>query len=249
MDIFADRLDSLSYLIRTPRESGHGLLQPVLCFLHGDDAGAPVPIRTALLGRGPLAPGASERAAEFLVIAPQLPHGGDTWNRYSATVREIILDVRARFGGDARRTYVTGVAIGGNGALDFARSQPDLWAAVWAVDPTRVPRRRLPQPTWVSMGAAARANAEAIIANLGLKPAGAHPKGDRLWHAEGGDPADAAARAYADDRAYAWLLAHRAAVPDMIASEPSATRPARRSAWYDAAKRAAGESQRRARRG
>src|SRR5690606_31909001 len=94
MDIFADRLDSLSYLIRTPRESGHGLLQPVLCFLHGDDAGAPVPIRTALLGRGPLAPGASERAAEFLVIAPQLPHGGDTWNRYSATVREIILDVR-----------------------------------------------------------------------------------------------------------------------------------------------------------
>lgn len=248
MDLLADRLDSLSYLIRPPRDGGRGLLQPVLCFLHGHDEAAPAPIHNALTRHGPLAPHASTRSGEFLVIAPQLPHGGDTWNRYSSTVREIILDVRARFGGDARRTYATGFSYGGNGALDFARLQPDLWAALWAVDPTRVPRRRLPQPVWLSIGAAARGDAGAFIANLGLKAAGAKPRGDRLWLDEGDDHVACAARAYADDRIYAWLLAQQAAAPDLAAPDPTATRTPRRSAWYDAAVRARSEH-RRVRRG
>ena len=142
MDVLADRLHALSYLIRPARDAARGLLHPVLCFLHGDDEGAPAPIQAALTRHGPLREDAHDSARGFLVVAPQLPHGGDHWNRYSVTVREILLDVRARFGGDPRRTYVTGFGYGANGALDMARLQPDLWAAIWAVDPTRAPRRR-----------------------------------------------------------------------------------------------------------
>lgn len=246
MDLLVDRLDSLSYLVRPPREAGSGLLHPVLCFLHGDGGRAPSRIQEALARDGPLRNDASARAREFLVIAPQLPHGGDQWNRHSAVVREILLDARARFRGDPRRTYVTGAGFGANGALDYARLQPELWAAIWAVDPTRAPRRRLRQPLWLTLGATAREQEKRFVGALGLAPAGARPKGDRLYDDIGrADPSSA----YADPRPYAWLLARQATLPDAPNSGDHERRPARRSAWYETALRAAGEgAPRRARR-
>ena len=247
MDLLADRLHSLSYLVRPARDAGQGLLHPVLCFLHGAEEASPAPIHAALTKYGPLADHASARAGEFLVIAPQMPSAGDSWNRHFGTVREIVLDVRARFGGDPRRTYVTGFGFGANGALDFARLLPDLWAAVWAVDPDRPPRRRIPQPVWLSIGDAARPRTQRFIEGLGLSVPGARARGERHYVDDGGDHAECARRAYGDARVYAWMLGRQADAPD-VAAELQAP-PQRRSPWYETALRAAQEDQRRSRRG
>lgn len=181
--------------------------RPVLCFLHGYDEGAPAEIRAALTRHGPLRPGSSPRAtSDFIVVAPQLPRQGDLWRRHADDVRRIVDDVAEAHGGDPRRTYLTGFSYGGNGVFDLALARPDAWAALWAVDPTRVPRTDPRRPVWLSFGAVARHARQAFIRALGLQPAGAVPQGDRLYLDEGQDHVGSATLAYADHRIYAWLL-------------------------------------------
>ncbi|HET7363635.1 MAG TPA: prolyl oligopeptidase family serine peptidase [Burkholderiales bacterium] len=72
---------------------------------------------------------------EFIVLAPQLPRAGDLWHRYADDVRALVADVCAKQAVDAARLYLTGFSYGGNGVFDLGLAQPDLWAALWAVDP------------------------------------------------------------------------------------------------------------------
>jgi hypothetical protein len=205
----------LRYLLSVPAAKGDGDAAPVLCFLHGYDEGAPAEIRGALTMHGPLRPGSAEAATrDFIVVAPQLPERGDLWHRHADDVRRIVADVRAAHGGDARRSYLTGFSFGGNGVFDLALLQPDLWAALWAVDPTRVPRHDPGRPTWLSFGAIARRGKEAFIRALALQPAaGPSPQGDRLYLDEGAGHVGSAALAYADERIYRWLLSTEVKAP------------------------------------
>ena len=197
----------LRYLLSLPQESrrpGQGF--PVLCFLHGYGEAAPRDIRRALTLHGPLRSSSSARVRwEFIVVAPQLLIGGDLWGRYADVVRQIVSEVRSEHGGDPRRLYLTGFSFGANGVFDLGAAQPDLWAALWAVDPTRVPAKRLKRPVWLSLGEISRARKEAFIENLELKPSG--EGGDRAWQDEGLDHVGSATAAYADERIYDWLLA------------------------------------------
>ncbi|HEX8245317.1 MAG TPA: hypothetical protein VF541_17520 [Longimicrobium sp.] len=199
----------LRYLLSVPETKGDGDAAPVLCFLHGYDEGAPANIRAALTLHGPLRPASAETATrDFIVVAPQLPEQGDLWHRHAENVLRIVTDVRAAHGGDARRTYLTGFSFGGNGVFDLALLQPDFWAALWAVDPTRVPRRDVGRPAWLSFGAVARRGKEAFIRALRLVPAADPiPDADRLYLDEGQDHVGSARLAYADARIYRWLLA------------------------------------------
>jgi predicted peptidase len=190
----------LRYLLSVPEQTGR---LPILCFLQGYGEAAPRDIRRALTLHGPLRSTSTPRARqEFIVVAPQLLIGGDLWNRYADVLRQIVSEVRSEYGGDARRLYLTGFSFGANGVFDLGAAQPDLWTALWAVDPTRAPAKKLKRPVWLSFGEVSRVRREAFVENLDLKPAG-----DRVWQDDGLDHVATATAAYADERIYDWLLA------------------------------------------
>ena len=199
----------LRSLLSVPQASAAGPA-PVLVFLHGYDEGAPTDIHRALTLHGPLRPGNPAVAAdEFIVVAPQLPRRGDLWLRSADAVRDIVRRVQAEHGGDPRRTYLTGFSFGGNGVFDLALAQPGLWAALWSVDPTRVPRRDPGLPVWLSSGAISRRIQAVFNQALRLEPAGPGPLGDRVYTDELMDHAGTAMLAYRDERIYRWLLSRR----------------------------------------
>jgi predicted peptidase len=201
----------LPYLVSVPGgdppESG---AWPLLCFLHGYEEGAPTPIEPALSRYGPLAAGSSTlAAAEFIVVAPQLPARGDLWHRYADAVAQVVHQVRTSLRVDLERTYLTGFRFGGNGVLDLALAQPKSWTALWPVDPTRVPPEDPGQPVWFSSGEISRRYAAAFIRRLrlGTEPAGESE--DRVYEDRGQDHVGTARLAYQDDRIYGWLLSKR----------------------------------------
>ncbi len=201
---------SIRYLLSLPDISeGETGPFPMLCFLHGYDEGAPMKIEDALTRHGPLRPGNPPIVGCFVVVAPQLPLKGDIWNRYADTVAEIVRKVRKKHNGDPDRTYLTGFSFGGAGVFDLALRQPDFWAALWSVDPTRVSEPGQQVPVWLSFGAVARGAKEVFIRALNLKSKGDDPddpENDRVYLDEGEDHVNSATRAYNDDRIYSWLL-------------------------------------------
>ena len=190
---------TLPHLLSAPPATGP---LPLLCFLHGYGEAAPVPLERALRLHGPLAAGAAPRARrEFIVVAPQLPVAGDLWARHAGPLRALIDEIGDTHAVDASRMYLTGFSFGGNGVLDLATLQPDLWAALWAVDPTRVPQRAPTQPVWLSAGELARSQRGAFVKALRL---GEDVK--RIWADDGEDHVGSARLAYGDERIYRWLL-------------------------------------------
>ncbi|MBW3571444.1 MAG: hypothetical protein KY467_10080 [Gemmatimonadetes bacterium] len=200
----------LRYLLSVPRGTDRSEPRPVLVFLHGYDEGAPMDIHRALTLHGPLRPGNPAIAVEeFVVVAPQLPVRGDLWWRSADAVLGIVQRVQAEHGGDARRTYLTGFSFGGNGVFDLALAQPGLWAALWAVDPTRIPARDPGLPVWLSSGEISRRRQAGFTAALRLEPAGTGEPGDRVYTDQGMDHVGTATLAYRDERIYRWLLARQ----------------------------------------
>jgi poly(3-hydroxybutyrate) depolymerase len=144
-------LDALRYLVCAPPEQRAPL--PLLCFLHGHGEAAPLPLEKAMGRHGPLnARSAISAKRDFVVLAPQLPRAADIWHRYADEVRDAVAELSAQHAVDKARMYLTGFSYGGNGVFDLALAQPDLWAALWAVDPTRVPNQAPAQPLWLSAG-------------------------------------------------------------------------------------------------
>ena len=189
----------LKYLLSVPSTSAPS---PLLCFLHGYGEAAPMAIERALRRHGPLAASAAPLAErQFLIVAPQLPIAGDNWALHGDEVRVLVDDVGAKHAVDAARRYLTGFSYGGNGVFDLALAQPDLWTALWAVDPTRVPRAAPAQPLWLSAGEAARAQRGPFVRALRLRDTGEH-----VWADNGEDHVGSARVAYADERIYRWLL-------------------------------------------
>lgn len=199
----------LPYLLSIPfADSSPPRSHPVLCFLHGYGEAAPMAIDRALTLHGPLRSSSSPRARrEFIIFAPQLPQAGDVWHLHADSVREILAEIQQAHLGDPQRTFLTGFSFGGNGVFDLAAAQPDLWAALWAVDPTRVPSTDLRQPIWLSFGEVARRIKKFFIHALDLQPAEDLLTADRLYLDEGQDHVGSATFAYRDDRIYEWLLA------------------------------------------
>lgn len=185
---------------------------PVLLFLHGYDEAAPAPLDVGLTRHGPLRPGNPPIAlSRFIVIAPQLPAAGDIWERYAAHVFQIVEDVIAVRHGDVDRVYLTGFSFGGNGVFDLALRDPGVWAALWSVDPTRVPAEDPGLPIWLSSGALSRRRKTGFIDRLRLEEDADVDERMRVHVDNGLDHVGTAAAAYADARIYEWLLRHRRA--------------------------------------
>ncbi len=201
---------ALPYLLSLPPGDSREK-RPVLCFLHGLDEGPPTALRTGVTRHGPLRSGSSPAATrDFVVVAPQLPARGDLWRYHADDVLNIVRQVQSGHGGDPQRTYLSGFSFGGNGVFDLALQEPSAWAALWPVDPTRVPASDPGLPVWLSAGAAARYGGRRFAEKLRLQPPGTAGAADRVYVDEGLDHVGTAASAYRDERIYAWLLAwHR----------------------------------------
>src|SRR5262245_40684178 len=179
---------------------------PLLGFLHGYDEGAPMPIERAFTRHGPLAAGSSPVATEdFIVVAPQLPARGDLWGRYADAAEEIVRRVQAHHRAHPARTFLTGFSFGGNGVFDLALGRRESWAALWPVDPTRVPPEDPGRPVWFSSGEVSRLRARAFIGRLRLEPLRNAGPTDRVYEDRGRDHVGTARLAYRDDRIYRWL--------------------------------------------
>jgi hypothetical protein len=200
----------LKYLIRACTAVPVHASPPLLCFLHGYDEAAPLDICVALTRHGPLRATNPPRCIDqFIIVAPQLPTRGDLWDRYAHVVRRIVREESQHFGCDVQRLYLTGFSFGGNGVFDLALAQPDLWAALWPVDPTRVPTQPIAMPIWLSIGAISRSQARGFMQRLVLESADSVPTSDRVWCDDGADHVGTATRAYSDTRIYAWLRRKR----------------------------------------
>lgn len=195
----------LHYLLRPARQS-HDAAAPLLVFLHGYDEGAPMPIDDALTRHGPLRPGNPRDVLDpFAIVAPQLPRRGDLWHEFAGAVESLVRHVQAKEETDVTRTYLTGFSFGGNGVFDLGLRDSGLWAALWVVDPTRVPSGELQLPIWFAFGEIARHRKAQFLQALNLSPAD-ESDGDRVFIDDGSDHVGAATNAYRDARTYRWLV-------------------------------------------
>jgi hypothetical protein len=190
----------LRHLLFAPAGAGP---HPLLVFLHGYDEAAPQPMDTALRRHGPLRAGNPAWIQDrFAILAPQLPRAGDDWHCFAQSVAELVEQVGKKHSIDAQRMYLTGFSFGANGVFDLAQGAHG-WAALWAVDPTRVPRHEIEVPVWVSFGEVARWRKAEFIEALRLVPA---LESDRVFTDTGDDHVGSARRAYSDLAPYEWLL-------------------------------------------
>jgi hypothetical protein len=166
-----------------------------------------MPIQQALTRHGPLAAASAPKAtAEFIVVAAQLRTRGDVWYQYADAIRTIVQQVQRLHRADPQQTFLTGFSFGGNGVFDLALAQREVWAALWPVDPTRVPPEDPARPVWLSSGQISRRAQHAFIRRLHLELLHNAEPGDRVYVDQGQDHVGTARLAYRDDRIYAWLL-------------------------------------------
>jgi hypothetical protein len=203
------RQGPLPYILSLPTTPSRAdARHPLLVFLHGRDEGAPTDIAAALTRHGPLAPTAHPAArGVFAIAAPQLPVQGDRWLDHAEQVRAVVAEVVRESPIDPDALVLCGFSFGGNGVLDLGLHQPDLWSALWAVDPTRVPAATPGQPVWLSGGSLARPLVGDFLRRLVLVRAEAADASDRVWEDAGSDHAGTARIAFASPRPYAWLRA------------------------------------------
>ena len=79
------------------------------------------------------------RGIEFVIASP-LARGTMGYRGIGEKdVYDMLADIKRRFHIDEDRIYLTGISMGGSGALWLALTRPDVWAAVAAVCPAPVP--------------------------------------------------------------------------------------------------------------
>lgn len=153
------------YRVFVPRPSADGAPPPVILFLHGAGERGDDNQRQTGIGLGPYA---RAHAQDFpaLVVFPQSRENGDWgWDPENAAAAFAALEAATReFDGDRRRTYLTGVSMGGFGTWALARERPDVFAALvpvcggiardYADAPyAEVAERFRDKPVWIFHGA------------------------------------------------------------------------------------------------
>ena len=117
------------YQVFVPTRQAGGAHPPVILFLHGSGERGSDGARPTQVGLGPHV---RARAAQFpaIVVFPQAPDNAE-WSGASAALALQALDAATReFHGDARRSYLTGLSMGGYGVWELALLQPRRFAAL-----------------------------------------------------------------------------------------------------------------------
>ncbi len=135
------------YALYVPRGFDPAKTYPLVISLHSEDTNHRINLRQVFglsIRSGETNPEdlrqfAVPRDAGFIVACP-LARG--TMNYQGIAERDIfdvLADVERRFPIDPDRVYLTGISMGGAGALRLALRRPDLWAGVAAVCPAPLP--------------------------------------------------------------------------------------------------------------
>ena len=209
---------------------------PVILFLHGRGERGAEGMWQTQIGLPQAVRDHPERWP-FVVVMPQCPLS-DFWTdpEILAMAMAALNQEIGEFHGDAQRTYLTGLSMGGYGAWELARLYPRRWAAVavaaggifWSYQPERWQQEAtLPAeyaqalgrtPLWLFYGSDddVVAPRQSELMYEALRQAGGHV---RLWIYQGLKH-DCWTRAYGEPELPRWLLAHRAgtapgAVPEL----------------------------------
>jgi hypothetical protein len=205
------KYSSLKYLVSIPPGKRRKRRWPVLVFLHGNDQAAPEPLRCAMTEHGPLRVSSGTSATQrFVVVAPQLPARGRWTKTQADAVRGIAQEAVDKHYGNPAQIYLTGFSYGGDGVLEIGVSEPNDWAALWPVDPTIRPRKRINRPIWVSAGERARGNKGKFrkVWRVQDRVPNVDPPSKRVYEDRNLCHVCTATAAYADEGIYRWLLTH-----------------------------------------
>jgi dienelactone hydrolase len=166
----------------------------------------------------------------FVIVMPQCPQPGYWTDPDMQALALAALDQESQeFHGDPERTYLTGLSLGGYGAWELARREPQRWAAIaiaasgifWSYAPERweqvdtlpeeYARPLIHTPIWLFHGLEDNVVVprESELMFEALKAAGGHV---RLWLYQGLHH-DCWTRAYNEPELPRWLLAHRLSRP------------------------------------
>lgn len=200
-------------------------LWPVILFLHGRGERGGEGMWQTQIGL-PQAMRDHPERWPFIVVMPQCPLDRFWTDRDALAMAMSALDRETdEFHGDPARTYLSGLSMGGYGAWELVRQNPQRWAAVaiaaggifWSYEPDRwLQTATLPAeyaqaaghtPVWLFHGAEDNVVAprQDELLYAALKAAGGHV---RLWIYQGLKH-DCWTRAFNEPELPRWLLAHR----------------------------------------
>ena len=120
---------------------------PLVISLHGEGSNHRLDLRR-VFGKGSLPRETDAHAGRYFpqfkdvdfIVASPLARGDLGYQGIpEKDVYDVVSDIKKRFSIDEDRVYLTGVSMGGGGALWLALTHPDLWAAVAAVCPVETP--------------------------------------------------------------------------------------------------------------
>ncbi|MCH8192619.1 MAG: dienelactone hydrolase family protein [Planctomycetes bacterium] len=117
----------LLYLPKDYKKGGDPL--PMMLFLHGrGESNGPLSI---VAKWGPPSMVARGDTLTYILISPQCPKK-DRWSSETQQQRvlKLLEAMTSKFNGDKRRTYLTGLSMGGYGSWALAASQPHRFAAI-----------------------------------------------------------------------------------------------------------------------
>lgn len=116
------------YQVFVPASAAGGRSPPVIVFLHGSGERGSDNHKQTEVGIGAYV---RRHMHDFpaIVVFPQAPEGTE-WNQNHAVVMAELDAATDEFGGDRRRTYLTGLSMGGFGTWDYALREPDRFAAL-----------------------------------------------------------------------------------------------------------------------
>ena len=133
------------YQVFLPATPAAGRRPPVILFLHGSGERGDDGAKPTLVGIGPYIRAHLDRFPA-IVVFPQAPEQGE-WSGNLDLVFATLDAATREFHGDADRTYLTGLSMGGYGVWDVAMRAPERFAALapvcGAVKPPRAERDTL----------------------------------------------------------------------------------------------------------
>lgn len=118
-----------TYQVFVPAHRAHGKPAPVVLFLHGSGERGSDGDKQMLAGLGPYV---QAHAGDFpaITVFPQAPEN-EEWMGQNVDMALAALDAATKeFNGDRKRTYLTGLSMGGYGTWETALKAPDRFAAL-----------------------------------------------------------------------------------------------------------------------
>jgi dienelactone hydrolase len=204
----------LGFLLYLPRAYGQDPAQawPLILFLHGSSENGSNPELVAANGLPQLLTGDADYP--FIVVSPQA-QGESDWNSQLRPLMALVDYIQSNYAVDVKRTYLTGLSMGGIGAWDLALNYPQRFAAAvpiaggWIFGSDAIPKRICDlkdMPIWVFHGALDR-NVFPKQSQLLVDALRACGSNVQFTLYPDADHSGAWTRAYADPALYEWLLA------------------------------------------